>query len=970
MVIYRLPGKNPWIKILSLFFLFLVSSAFSQSGSMNGTITSKSTGETMPGVNILVLGTTLGASTDLDGKYSINYIPAGTYTIVASFISFKSDTLQNILVEKGKTKLLDFELEEIVFTLRGVDIVARKQTNTEISMISTIKQSNLIINGVSAMQISKSQDKDASEVIKRVPGVTIMDDRFVYVRGLSERYNSVWINHTASPSTESDQRAFSFDVIPSNMIDNLLVYKTPAPELPSDFAGATIQIHTRNVAEENSLGISYQAGFIEGTSFSDFHAYKGGKTDFLGFDDGTRKLPDIVPSTEEMYELQDFREGTPPEVVEYRKGELTNIARQFSETSTASGSTAPIDNKFSIDMTYFKEKEKVKISNITSLHYKYGYFSDNIYRASYEVYDTINDTSVYIYSFMDDVYRKGVQTGGLHNWSFATKKSVFEFRNLFNQIGYSKMTYRNGIDYYRDGNKVKSYELAYMTRTLYSGQLSGSHKLNNEKLLLDWIAGFNLGLKTEPDVRRIYTSSTRISGDNGEYEYTPYKLDYSATVNTESNGRIFSEIQEYIYTGILNVEYKMTFGSWQPLVKAGIYYENKSRDFAIRTFGTARAVIQTEFNNAILYQGVDSVYADTNYNFYNGVKLVENTTPEYSYYAGSDILAGYLGLKLPFANHFSLYGGIRVEKFDRILGGFQAENSEEPNIVLDTLNIYPSAILTYNVSNSSLFRVSYGSTVNRPEYREIAPYAFYDFEQSATIYGNPDLKDSYIRNADLRYEFYPTPVDFLTVGVFYKYFKDPIELNLFPASNGWDFIAVNSISATLTGVELEIRKSFASLGGGSAITGFLRKVSLTFNGAYINGIVKKDDDYVRDKKRALYGQSPYVINAGLYYQDDIRGWSGSILYNLIGPRIVIVGTPTIPNVYELARSLLDFTIAKRFGENLTVKFGAKNLLDEPVIYRQTFDVIIEGQTEEVERTQDIRSYSPGRSYYLTISYLF
>jgi hypothetical protein len=968
MVIFSITGKNPGIKILSLLFILVSFSGFSQSGSMNGNVKSKSTGETIPGVNIILQGTAIGASTDLDGKYSMNYIPEGTYTVIATFISFKSDTIVNIRIEKGKTKILDIDLEEMVFALEGVEIIARQQTNTEVSMISTIKNSNLIVNGVSAMQIQKSQDKDASEVIKRVPGVTIMDDRFVYVRGLAERYNSVWINNTASPSTESDQRAFSFDVIPSNMIDNMLVYKTPAPELPSDFAGATIQIRTKNVTEENQIGISYQAGLIEGTSFNKFYAYEGGKTDFLGFDDGTRRLPGIVPSTEAMYELQDFRDGTPPEVIEARKKELTNIARQFEETSTARSRTAPIDNKIALDLSFYKKTEKLRIDNITSLHYKYSYFSDQTERATYEVYDTINDSSIYIYKFRDDVYRQNVQWGGVHNWSFAAKKSIFEFRNLFNQIGSSKMTYRNGIDYYRDGNKVQSYELGYMSRLLYSGQISGSHKLMNDDLLITWIGGYNYAFKDEPDIRRIYTVSTRFLNDEGQYEYLPYKLDYSSTVNTESNGRLFTETKENIYTLGANADYTLKIGNWQPIVKMGVYIENKNRDFAIRTFGTSKAVIQSQFDNTILYQPVDSVYADTNYNFVNGVKLEENTTQEYSYYASSDLVAGYLALKLPFANHFSLYGGVRLEKFDRILGGFQSEISEEPDIILDTLNLYPSAILTYNISNKMLVRISYGSTVNRPEYREIAPYAFYDFEQSATIYGNPDLKDSYIRNVDLRYEFYPTPVDFLTVGLFYKYFKDPIELNLFPASNGWDFVAVNSISAELKGAEIEFRKSFSNLTGESGFVNILKKVSFTFNGTYINGVVLKDDDYVRDKKRALYGQSPYVINAGLYYQDDFNGWSGSILYNLYGPRIVIVGTPTIPNVYELARSLLDFTISKRFGTQFTVKFGAKNLIDQPVVYRQTFDVII--NDEEVERQQDIRRYTPGRSYYFTFSYTF
>ncbi len=392
-----------------LFLLIFHFSSYAQNGTLRGTVFSESNRETIPGANVFISGTTLGASSDLDGNFSINYIPAGTYTVITSFISYKPDTLLNVRIEKGKTTTLEISLKEMIFTLEGVDIVARKQTNTEISMISTIKQSNLIINGVSAMQISRSQDKDASEVIKRVPGVTIMDERFVYVRGLSERYNSVWLNNTASPSTEADQRAFSFDVIPSNMIDNILVYKTPAPELPSDFAGATIQIHTKNITDENQVGLSYSASMLQGTTFKEFYSYQGGKTDWLGFDDGTRQLPDIVPSTDEMYVLQDFRDGTPPEVLAERKSALTEIARQFTEISTASPGTAPMDNKLGLDMSFNIKSKKLKISNITSLNYKYSFASDQVARASFEDYDQINDSSVYIYSFLDDFYERDQQ---------------------------------------------------------------------------------------------------------------------------------------------------------------------------------------------------------------------------------------------------------------------------------------------------------------------------------------------------------------------------------------------------------------------------------------------------------------------------------------------------------------------------------------------------------------------------------
>jgi TonB-dependent receptor len=954
--------------------MFLASLAISwpahaQTGSMSGHITSKSNGETIPGANVLLLGTTIGASTDLDGNYTINYIPVGNYSVIVSFISYKTDTIPGIRIEKGKAVELNIELEDVTVTLEGVTITARKTTNTEISMISTIKQSNLIVNGVSAMQISKSQDKDAAEVVRRVPGVTIMEDRFVYVRGLAERYNSVWLNNTASPSTETDQRAFSFDVIPSHMIDNILVYKTPAPELPSDFAGATIQIHTKNVTDKNSLGLSYQAAIPEGVSFNEFYRYQGGKTDWMGFDDGTRKLPSEVLTTSEMQALNDFADPITQEEIDYQRSELNRIARTFTEISTAETMRAPIDNRFVIDLTYANKSEKVRISNITSLNYKFTFDTDTVMRSTFEVYDTVNDRSVPIYRWTDSLYKNDAQLGGIHNWSFAFGKNIIEFRNLINQIGSTRTTRRYGDDYYR-GSNVHAYELGYVSRTIYSGQLSGSHRSGNDDMVLSWTAGFSYGGKNEPDVRRIYTTRPITNTE----PKPPFSLEYAYTANTESNGRLFSEVQEFIYTGLVDWQYTFSGSTWKPTLRVGLYYEDKSRDFSQRTFGIARAA-RDNFNYHIQVQPLDSVYADTNFNFTNGIKLIEDTRPDYHYFASSNTLAGYIGVKIPILNRLNLYGGIRAEKFDRQLGEWQTPQEiidSVPDVILDTFNIYPSVILTYNITNDALLRLSYGKTVNRPEYREIAPYAFYDFEQSATVYGNPDLLDCYIQNVDLRFEWYPTPIIFLNVGAFYKYFKNPIELNLFPASNGWDFVAVNSIDAVNYGAEFEGRLALSIIRNASKFAEVMKRLTLSLNAAYIYGEVNKEGDYLRDKQRALYGQSPYVINAGLYYQDDIRGWSGSLLYNSIGSRIVIVGTPSIPNVYEMPRNLLDGTISKRFNEHLTVKFGVKNILNSSVIYRQTFDVTLvdqEGNSSTVERIQDIRRYSPQRTYYITLTYV-
>lgn len=950
--------------ILSISFYYL----YGQNGTIKGTVYNKKTGETIPGVNIVIKGTSTGTSTDLDGNYTINYASIGKVTLIASYISFKPDTI-TCFVTKGKPCIQNINLEEIASSLTGVTIVATKKTDSDISMISTIKQSNLILNGVSSIQISKSQDKDASEVVKRIPGVTIMDDRFINVRGLTERYNNVWLNNTTSPSTEADQRAFSFDIIPSSMIDNILVFKTPAPELPSDFAGASIQIFTKNTTDENHLSFSYQLGVKQHTTFADFYGYKGSSTDWLGFDNGARQLPATVPTTSEMFVLQDFRDGTPEEVVKYRKSMLTKIARSFSKVSTADKFTALPDNKIGLDISFLKTKGALRISNISSFSYKYSFDNTQFYRATYEVYDTIKDQSKYVYEFNDDQFSQNVQIGGIHNWSVSFGNNVIEFRNLINQIGKSRMTYRTGVDYYRDANKVKLYELAYMSRLIYSGQFSGKHKFNNEKSELSWTTGFSYAQKNEPDTRRIYTYSIRTIDEQGDTLYLPYRLDYSSTINTESNGRLFADTYERIFAGNLTYDHSFEFGTWQPSLKLGFYIETKNRNFDLRTFGIARATINSQFNQEILYQPLVSIYADTNFNFNNGVKITENTSPSYSYFARTNVTAGFISLKIPIASNLNLYGGVRLEKFYRILGGFQDPEVPEPDIIRDTFNIYPSVILTYNLSNKSLIRLSYGKTVNHPEYREIAPYAFYDFEQSATVYGNKSLKDSYIHNIDGRFEFYPTLSEMITLGMFWKRFSNPIEMNLFPASNGWDFVATNSVKATNYGLEVELRKTFNQMAASNSLRKILRNSTIVLNGTMIQGEVEKTDAYVRDKKRVLFGQSPYILNAGYYYDNPDNGLGLSILYNLFGKRIVVVGTPTIPNIYEHPRNLLDITISKKIGSYFVLKMGIKDILETDVVYKQDFIVTTSaGQT--VEREQIMRKYTPGRTFSISLSYSY
>jgi len=953
-----------------LLFIFISAQAFAQKGEIKGIVKDKKTNETVIGANVVIQGTQIGSVTGLNGEFSIKNLNPGKYNIVVTFISYKAITLKDIKVSGDKPTIIpDILIEEEATALQGVVIKERRVTGTEVSMISSIRQSNLVVNAISSQQISRSQDKDASEVIRRVPGVTIVDDRFVMVRGLVERYNTVLLNNTTAPSSESDVKAFSFDVIPSSLLDRILVFKTPAPELQADFSGAAIQIFTKNMPDKNAVTFGYSTTFVDGTSFNDFYRYKGGKTDFLGFDDGGRSLPSGIPSTKEMlYSLQDFSDGKPQAEIDANKGRLTAIAQSFSNTSTAQQMTAPLNGKLNIDFSRRFKAGKWDIGTITALSYGTSYKTDLIHRAAFETYDTIADKSIYVYDYSDRQYSQAVSIGGLHSWSFLVGNSSFEFRNLISQVGRTRTTYRDGVDYYRSGNLVKISELEYMDRFTYTGQLSGTHKFNADKSLFNWTAGYAVAHKNEPDMRRFYTYSTMYMDDNGDTAYTPYAYDYGATVNTESNGRLYFDTHERLFVFNANYESKLKIGNFMPEIKAGFFYERKDREFSIRSFGIARAVPNAQFNQHLLYQPVDSAYTDANFNFTNGLKIFEDTRPEYSYHAGNNLIAAYFGIKIPITSLANLYTGVRFEKNTQSLDGFQAETDTiTPDIRKDTLNYFPSANFTYNISDNKLLRLAYGLTVNRPEFREIAPYAFYDFQLSATIYGNSALKNAYTHNLDLRYEWYPSASDMITVGAFYKEFVNPIEMNFYPASNGWDFVFVNSKSAQALGVEFDMRKSFSRL---STHTGFLRNLkdfTVIFNASYIASELRSDAEYIRDKKRPMQGQSPYIINTGIFYQNDKIGFSSSLLYNIIGKRITIVGTPERPHIYEMPRNLLDFTFVQKIGKHFQIKGGVKDILAEKVVFQQSERYTKAGSPTE-ERIQVIRSFTPGRSISLGLNY--
>lgn len=929
-------------------------------GTLKGTIKDAVTGETLIGCNVYIHGTTTGTSTDLDGNYIINNVPAGQHKLIASYISYDQQAIE-VVMESSDVKTFDFNLSPITVNITEVTVTARKRKDTEMSMISAIKSQDLIVSGISNQQIQKSQDKDAAEVLRRIPGITITDGRFVIVRGLTERYNTVLLNGATAPSSEADVRAFSFDVMPSSMIDNILIYKTPAPELPSDFAGATINVVTKNTIDENSVSFSYSVGIIPGTTGKDFYTYKGGKLDWLGIDDGTRALPDIFPDKNQMNDSLfrfDYKNNIRDSITKISKAFRNDVFQPFTKNAFPNQSASlGVNRKFNIGT--------ISLANLTAISYSNSLVIQNAERAEYQDPNPIAGVKSYIFNFNDDRYVQNIRSGVMHNWLFNFNDNhKLEFRNFLNLNTQNRTIVRTGIDYYTssDPDSIMAYAMEFNQRLTYSGQLAGTSMFSNKNTEIEWLLGYSYANRYLPDQKRLYF--VKQEDEDGIYKY---RMNVASTLPLpERGGRFYIEAYENIKNAALNLKQNVQLGDRQFVLKTGIYFEEKTREFDARNIGIV-------FKNSLpanMFLPIDSILNNENFYTPGGFAYNENSPRTNHYNAVSTIIAPYIGVKIPFTKRINLYTGLRLENYSRELSNFQKDVKNVPNIELDTLDIFFSSNLSYSINETNLLRFSYGKTTNRPEFREISPFYYNDFDLNAGVWGNDTIKNAYIHNFDLRYEWYPSPSEMVSLALFYKKFIDPIEVLLVETGNKPDYKPFNTESGMSQGMELDIRKSFESLGNLTNPMQYLKNFTLVFNASLIYSRVTTNVANAREKEREMMGQSPYIINTALFYRSEKRNFLASVIYNRIGRKIVAVGTVNNPHTWEMARNSLDFTLTKGIFKGLELRFGIKDILNEPIERLQYDEYVSTSTGERVELEETTFKYTPGTQYSIGLNYKF
>ena len=914
---------------------------------IKGVVIDQKSKETLIGAVITVDGTNVKAITNIDGNFQIDGLKKEkTYTLYINYVGYKTQKIDGVQA-KDADQVIALQPDEQ--QLKEVTVTAVERRNTDAAMIQVAKNSPVIVSNVSAQEISRTQDTNAGEVIRRVPGVSLIDDKFVMVRGLSQRYNNVWVNGGAVPSSEADSRAFSFDIIPSSQIDNLTIVKSPSAEYPADYSGGFIIVNTKEIPAENSFNIAVGGNWNTSSAFQNFSYTKGSGADFLGFDNGLRNLNGGIQAA-----LNPQLDANGKPVGDY----ATSLLGNGLNNDWLVKNRKPLgDLKLAASLNQRWMLDGRTLGMLAALNYTNEYRTyENMENNLYGIYDAANDKPNYLRHSVDDQYNNNVRLGAMLNFTFLSKDGnhKYQLKNIFNQLAISRYTWREGVS--AQSNLERSAEYYYRSRTTYNGQLTGKHTFTSDAL--DWSIGYAYANRHLPDRRRYLIDDALESG--------VYALSTGNDISRE-----WTQLDEHILSLGINDKHHFKFGNFEPDLQVGAYGEYRSREYQTRNFIYNWNVSANNMPSDFRHSDIPTLLSNEANMGYDKLYLLEEKQMRNNYRGHNTLGAGYLAMSLPFGK-LGIHAGVRFEHNDmELISNSRDYEKSESSRHYKTDDVFPSLNTTYKISDQHQVRLSYGRSINRPEFREVSSSVYYDFDLASNVQGNTELKNCYVDNLDLRYEWYPSRGELISLAVFYKHFDSPIEWT-YTVAGGTDLIYSykNAKSANNYGVELDIRKNLGFIG--------LKDFSWSFNGALIKSKVQFEKG-AKEEDRPMQGQSPYLINTGIFYKNEPLKMDIALLYNRIGKRIIGVGrsegstgddsNSRVPHSYEMPRNTIDFSLAKKFGDHLELKLNVRDLLAEKIYYKQFADVTYsDGSKKQVEEIA--RCYKPGRNIGLQAIYKF
>ncbi|HYW31330.1 MAG TPA: TonB-dependent receptor, partial [Gemmatimonas sp.] len=841
----------------------VAATATTTTGRIVGRIIDAASGQPVVGAVVQVVGSTppSGAMSAVNGRFTIMNVSAGTTTLSVRFIGYAQKTVTGLLVPAGGVLEQDISMTAATPQLTAISVTATKEKGTVSDALNQQKNATNVVNAITAEQIARSPDSDAAQAAQRVSGVTVQDGKFLQARGMSERYTTASLNGARIPSPEPERKVVPLDLFPASLLQEVTLSKTFTPDQPGDFAGANVNIRTREFPAARQ--INYSASFggndrVLGKSLP-FASRAGGE--LFGFAGAARNIPAALAATNFTGNVTQSQYN---QITAQQRNVWTAAPRNGGGTGSFGASTG--------GNTILGQRIGYVLSG------NYGYSEETRADERYAVgQQGANNTVLPVLSLAGSTGRSSIQWGGIANFStMVGTGSRIALNTTATRSADNEARVDRGFDA-NLGDSIARTTLRYVERGVSTATLQGEHQLGARNKT-SWAGTLASTTRREPDRSDVVYSR----GSDGKFVLLG---------SLDGARRLYFDLNERNSTG--QVDHVFNLGATsQNMLKVGAYYRATDR--------TANAPIFAFITRApteVLTQRPEEIFGSAQACDFCNVLNVQPIGQSGSYDATDRTTAGYAMADWGLGERIRVIAGARVESADITVnantqGGFIATAK------LDDTDVLPSLLVNTKLTETQNLRLGVTRTLSRPEYRELAPITFRDVLGGVSVTGNDKLVRSLINNYDVRYEYFPNSGEVLSVGVFAKQFDKPIERVESATSGAYQARYQNAVSATNVGVELEARKQLGFLGS------WLEPFSGFTNVTIMKSSVSLDTTAglsVTDQERALVGQAPYVVNAGVTYSTLSGRTNATLLFNVVGERIVAAGVLPLPNIVEKPR---------------------------------------------------------------------
>lgn len=878
---------------------------------LKGRVVSIENNAPVPGVKVFLSGVPNALRTDADGLY-VTEVPAGIYSISFVHPDYSTQILKKVDIAAGKDNVFSTEMTPSGLNLGEVVVNSPSLTGGLLALADEKRNSSSVKDVLSAEQMSNAGDSDAASALSRVTGLTLIDGKFVYVRGLGERYSSVTLNGASVPSPDPTRKVIPLDLFPTSALSSVVVQKTYSPDMPGDFSGGVVQLRTLSqLPEEPSNSFSVSGGINTNTTFVEGNTYEGGATDFLGIDDGTRELPDEVEDAVKG----DDAGGVLSEAEAESLSQIYNVdplalPPDFGMKYKVSDVFQPLDADYgwgyNVALNYSNGWSH-RITDETTYSGIEGFLREENVTTSTETENEIN---------LGGMANVLLELGGntlLESNTFITRKTT------------NTVTLDEGFLSENEIN-VQDTTLEWVENQLINQQFRGEHLFPSANdLLFEWQTSFAQASRYEPDTR-FYRYSEDAQGDFGLTSSNVHSIVYEDLVDDTID--VSGDFTLPIYD----------FFGMQAKLKSGFSIVEKDRDselirLALISDGTLTDDELEEDPEDILND--DNIGGDDTGD--QGYTIADNTQPSDNYVAEQLLTGTYLLGELDINPRHSLMAGARVESNQQKVTTFQLTQQDIAQVgELDETNVMPAMSYTWKFADDMQFRVAYSETLNRPDFKELSTAPYIDPETRDLIIGNPNLEQAEITNFDLRWEWYLTRYETISAAFFTKDFTNPIEKTKIPGGGDTDVFSFDNVDkAVNTGVEIESRVWLSRLLG-ERFNSYYFESNLSLISSEVT--ITDSNANLTSTGRPLQGQSPWIVNLTLGYDDLVARRKMALVFNAFGERISDVGTDGFPDAYEQTAPSLNFVYKQEVfeGDEDRLDFSLKlnNLLDpEYVILR-------------------------------------